>query len=219
MAQFVYLTINRLVHFGCRCHDGHAGDRLAGGKRQQDRLRPEVMKRRGGVEQILPVLAVCSNMNIDYQAPSQTGNSDRWHEVIYRGRRKNGKPDCRKARYFQGPEPTDCLIELDRFQKTESVLGDIGELFEAIPRIGNRERGTKISAEIRQRRQPIHESRGLRHIIRRDRTPPRASSLAPGASSERLTETFLHLRASDSKEGIRPALGTWAVQVGSVVCS
>src|SRR2546423_3859321 len=138
------------------------------------------MKRRGRVKQILPVLPVCSNMNIDYQPPSQTGNSDRWHEVIYCGRRKNGKPDCRKARYFQGSESTDCLIELDRFQKTESVLGDLGELFEAISRIGNRERGTKIPAEIRQGRQPIHESWELRHIIRRDRTPPWASSIAPG---------------------------------------
>ncbi len=125
------------------------------------------MKGRGGIEQILSVLSVCSGMYVDHQASAQPGHPDRGKKLIDRGRSEDGEPDHRKARSWLWRAVSERTIELNRFQEAESMLGEECEFFETLGRRRNRQSGTQMPAEIRKRRQPAHHHRALQGVTLR----------------------------------------------------
>ena len=58
------------------------GNRLPGGKRQQDDLGTKPMEWRLSVQQLLPVLPVGSDVDIDEQPSTQTRDSDRRYKMV-----------------------------------------------------------------------------------------------------------------------------------------
>src|SRR5208282_2531556 len=68
---------DRFVNFCDRRLERNAGNRFAGGEREQHGLRGKLMKGRSRIEKILPVLSVCSGMYVDQQSSTQAGDPDR----------------------------------------------------------------------------------------------------------------------------------------------
>jgi hypothetical protein len=94
-------------------------------------------------------------VNVDQQLAAQTSDANSRHQVVDRRGSENRKPDRRKAGGRFDGNLTKRAINLDRFEKTESMLGKGGKLVETI-RCRGFQSCAELASEIRRSWQPVH---------------------------------------------------------------
>jgi len=197
---------------------GTACDRLASCEGQQDHLWRELMNARSSIEQILPVLSVCSGMDVDYQPScvrqrlgSQARGDQPW---MTRGWQAGPSKSPSQAPGWVVKPRSSCIVS-----RKPSRVGRGMRVFPDAPPSRSFQGGTQMSAEIRKDgSQPHHRSVA-------DVSPcvglPYDSKVGRTAGYGRDSLNQLDTSGSEGrcpKEGLRPPFRTWAIQVRSVVC-
>lgn len=136
-------------------------------------MRAERVQRRRRIQQLLPVLAVGSDVNLHEKVAAQSRDSNRRSQMVNRRGPQDRQPYVRKTRDPLDREATERAIEQNRFEEPEPVLGQPGKCVQAIRRGRHLERLAKVASEIRWLGQPVHhvldapqDLYGVRYISR-----------------------------------------------------